>query len=82
MTERALIYAIEAAKGRLGYAAWTIGITDDPSRRRAEHGNPASWRSWQAESELTARRVERECRDKGMRGSPGGGSASIYVYIF
>ena len=81
MTEAALIYAIEAAAG-LSYEAWTIGITDDPSRHRAEHGNPASWRLWQADSELKARRVERGCRDKGMKGSPGGGSASTYVYIF
>ncbi len=81
VTERALIYAIEAATG-LSYEAWAIGITDDPGRQRTEHGNPASWRSWQADREFTARRVEQGCRDKGMKGSPGGGTAATYVYIF
>ena len=82
MTEPALILAVEIARGGLGYEAWTIGITDDPGRRKAEHGNPASWRSWQADSELTARRVEQGCRDQGMKGSPGGGTAPTSVYNF
>ena len=30
MTEAELLRAIEIASGGLGYAAWTVGITDDP----------------------------------------------------
>ena len=82
MTEAALLPAIRVASGGLGYAAWTIGITDDPSRSRAEHGNPVGWRSWQGESERTTRRVEQALRGQGMKGTPGGGSAPTYVYIF
>ena len=82
MTEEALLRAIGVARGALDYEAWTIGITDNPGRSRAERGNPASWRSWQADSEFTARRVEQGCRDKGMKGSTGGGTAATYVYIF
>ena len=82
MTAAELIDAIELARGGMGYEAWTIGITDGPGRRRADHGNPRSWRSWPADSELTARRVERGFRDKGMKGSPGGGAVPTYVYIF
>ena len=82
MTEAELIYAIEAARGGMGYEAWTIGITDDPGRRKDEHGNPVGWRSWEANSELTARLVEHGFRDKGMKGSPSGRTAPTYVYIF
>ena len=82
VTEAALRLAIEVASGGLGYAAWTIGITDDPGRSRAEHGNPVGWRSWQADSEPTTRLIEQTFRDQGMKGSPAGGSAPTYVYIF
>ena len=82
LTEAELLRAISGAIGSMGYEAWTIGITDQPGRSRAERGNPASWRSWQADSEFTARRVEQGCRDQGMKGSPGGGTAATYVYIF
>ena len=30
---------IEAKVGT--YSIWTIGVTDDPDRRRTEHGNPS-----------------------------------------
>ena len=82
LTEEALLRAIGVARGALDYGAWTIGIADDPGRSRAEHGNPASWRSWEADSEITARRVEQGCRDRGMKGSARGGAAATYVYIF
>ena len=81
MTEAEVLRAIEIARGGLGYAAWTVGITDDPGRSRAEHDNPVGWRSWRADSEPPTRRVEQAFRDQGMKESPAGGSASIYVYI-
>ena len=87
VTEAGLIRSIERrvieiAREGTGYERWTVGITDDPGRSKAEQGNPLGWRSWRADSEPTARRVEQGFRDKGMKGSPGGGAAPIYVYIF
>jgi len=32
------------------YTRWTIGITEDPDRRKEEHKNPAMWFQWQAGS--------------------------------
>ena len=64
------------------YSNWTIGVTDDPVRRRSEHGNPNHWHHWDAETETTARNVERYFLDKGMKGSGGGPGRADYVYIF
>lgn len=64
------------------YPSWTIGITDDPNRRRREHSNPARWHQWYAVTETSARKVEDYFLGKGMRGAPGGGISPNYVYIF
>lgn len=64
------------------YPSWTIGITDDPNRRKREHGNPARWYHWYAVTETSARRVEGYFLEKGMNGAPGGGTHPNYVYIF
>ena len=64
------------------YSVWTIGVTDDPSRRREEHGNPRYWHHWNADSEQAARNVEAYFIDKGMQGATGGGGGADYVYIF
>ncbi len=64
------------------YSPWTIGITDDPERRRKEHGNPSAWKAWKADSESIARSVEDHFQKKGMKGSTGGGDKPNYVYIF
>ncbi len=64
------------------YRAWTIGVTDDPDRRRREHGNPKSWYHWDADSEQIARNVEAYFIEKGMKGDTGGGGKADYVYIF
>ncbi len=61
---------------------WTIGVTDDPSRRRSEHNNPPGWRHWDADTEQAARNVESYFIDKGMKGSAGGLGRADYVYIF
>lgn len=66
----------------LHYPSWTIGITDDPDRRKQEHGNPVSWHQWDAVTESSARRVESYFLDKDMKGAPGGGISPNYVYIF
>ena len=64
------------------YPAWTVGITDDPDRRRQEHGNPSGWYHWNADSEQVARNVEGYFLKKGMRGGSGGSGIANYVYIF
>lgn len=64
------------------YPGWTIGLTDDPVRRRREHDNPISWYYWDAVLESSARTIERYFLDKGMNGASGGGIYPHYVYIF
>lgn len=80
VTESEIIREIEGKVTH--YSVWTIGITDDPNRRRAEHGNPQTWYHWNAVSESSARRIEKYFLDKGMKGAPGGGISPNYVYIF
>lgn len=64
------------------YSVWTIGITDNPDRRKGEHGNPKDWKQWKADTEDIARAVEKHFLDKGMKGGGGGGESPNYVYIF
>jgi hypothetical protein len=73
----------EAIEGKVThYSVWTIGVTDDPDRRREEHDNPDIWYHWNADSEQVARNVEAYFIDKGMKGGTGGGGGADYVYIF
>ena len=64
------------------YSLWTIGVTDDPARRKGEHSNTEHWRQWKADSEAAARNVEKHFLDKGMKGGGGGSGTADYVYIF
>lgn len=64
------------------YTIWTIGVTDDPGRRKEEHGNPKYWMQWDADSETEARNVEKYFLDKGMKGGRFGPGTADYVYIF
>ncbi len=64
------------------YSAWTIGVTDDPQRRRREHGNPNVWHDWDADTEQAARNVEAYFLAKAMKGGGGGLGSADYVYIF
>ncbi|MBA7664082.1 hypothetical protein ES703_72133 [subsurface metagenome] len=80
MTESAIKSAIE--KKVTTYSAWTIGVTDNPTRRRDQHGNPKDWHQWDADTETAARNVEKYFLDKGMKGDVGGGGSADYVYIF
>lgn len=67
------------------YSIWTIGVTDDPNRRKEEHGRDHGtkyWMQWKADNETAARNVEKYFRDKGMKGGTGGLGTADYVYIF
>ena len=79
-SELAIKAAIDA-KVR-AYFVWTIGVTDEPNRRRREHDNPRVWYHWDADSEQVARDVEAFFLGKGMKGGTGGGGWADYVYIF
>ncbi len=79
-SESAIKAAIEKIVGY--YYVWTIGVTDNPTRRRSEHGNPTTWHHWDADTEQAARNVEAYFIAKGMQGATGGGGRADYVYIF
>ena len=86
MSESDLKAAIERKKGTTSYDIWTIGITNDPERRKNEHKNEGRivsyWSHWKANSETIARNVEKYFIDKGMKGGGGGGENPRYVYVF
>jgi hypothetical protein len=84
MNESDLIAAIQV--GISNFNLWTIGITDDPERRKTEHKskgqNVTYWKDWKADSETIARNVESYFLKKGMKGGSGGGDHPTFVYIF
>lgn len=86
MNEDQLKSAIERKKGSTSYSIWTIGITNDPERRKNEHKNEGKdvryWSHWTADSESIARKVEQHFLGKGMKGGGGGGENPRYVYVF
>lgn len=85
MDAQSIINEIEKRVGDDSYDEWTIGVTDDPDRRKKYHkrnGGVYRWREWDAGSEKEARRVERHFIDEGMHGGTGGRGEADYVYIF
>ena len=80
-SETDIIAAIERVVGG-EYSIWTIGVTDDPNRRRIEHVNPGAWIQWNADTEQAARNVESYFLGKRMKGGGGGPGGADYVYIF
>ena len=81
MSESQIVREIEHFAQR-DYGNWYIGVTDDPERRRVEHNNPAIWHDWDAESQRTARAIERYFLARGMDGGVGGGVNPRYIYIY
>lgn len=85
MTEDAIITAIKQRITQNYYGVWTIGVTDDPARRKdelqAEGRDMALWQHWKADSEAEARRVEKHFLDKGCKPSPCSEVKSTYVYL-
>jgi hypothetical protein len=53
---------------------WYVGLTDDPARRRVEHGNPSDWgQTAMFSSEADARAWEKSYVSKpGYQGGLGG----------
>jgi hypothetical protein len=52
---------------------WYVGLTDDPNRRRAEHGNPPDWQQTAFNAEEDARTWEASYVGKpGYLGDTGG----------
>lgn len=80
-SEAQIISEIEKIAG-WAYSSWTIGITEDPERRKQEHNNPVRWHHWDAVLESSARNIEKYFLAKGMKGDTGGGTYPHYVYIF
>ncbi len=79
---------IKGAIGNRG-SIWTIGITNDPKRRKKEHAQDGEdtthWHEWEADGKSVAEAVESHFIDKGMKGGTGGnvdGIRTVYVYIF
>lgn len=70
------------SNSKVSYSGWTIGVTDKPTQRKSEHGDPGSWHQWNADSETDARAIESHFIDKGMKGGSGGLGSADYVYIF
>ncbi len=68
------------------YKHWTIGVTDDPDRRRGEHKaigrTVAWWHHWDADDERIAKVVERHFRAMGMKSDVGVHGSPGYVYVY
>jgi hypothetical protein len=58
-----------------------VGLTNDPDRRKQEHGNPRDWWQRTFTSEAEARRWEKDMLAKGYDGDTGGGGWR-YGYTF
>ena len=68
-------------KGGLG-VTWYVGLTDDPERRRGEHGNPPDWKQTTFNSEVEARTSERGYTSKPGYQGAAGGSGWRYGYWY
>lgn len=68
------------------YKNWTIGVTDDPDRRRNEHRTIGRrvlwWHHWDADDERIARVVERHFQQMGMKSDVGARGRPGYVYVY
>ena len=57
---------------------WYVGLTDDPARRRSEHGNPLDWQQTTFATETEARAWE--AKYVGQPGYQGGAGGSGWHY--
>ena len=63
------------------YSEWGIGVTDDPTNRKAQLGNPLSWIQWNADSGDAARNIKRYFLQKGFKSVGRAPKSANYVYI-
>jgi hypothetical protein len=86
VTGKTIIAAIEQWITQHYYGAWTVGVTDDPARRkkelRTEGRDLALWQIREADSEESARRVEKHFLDRGCKQGLGDGENPTHVYIY
>ena len=60
-----------------------VGLTDDPERRRREHGNPFVWRQFRMSSTNGAEFAENWLiKVWAMKGGTGGHSSGSFLYYF
>jgi len=88
MTKQTIINAIEKIISK-SYSSWTVGISNDPDRRKQEHINDGDdvtyWREWLSDSLSDAQEIEKHFIDKGCKGGTGGNLSAYkktYVYIY
>ena len=74
--------AIEKITTGKRYEVWTIGVTDNPTLRREEHGRPTIWHYFDVDSAEEALNVEKSYRAKGMKGYTGSAKGNPdFLYI-
>lgn len=61
---------------------WYVGLTDDPERRRQEHGNPPDWQQTEFATEEAARVWEAKYAGKPGYSGGSGGAGLRYAYWF
>ena len=61
---------------------WYVGLTDDPGRRKVEHGNPSDWQQTKFSSESEARTWEANYVGKSGYEGGQGGSGWSYGYWY
>lgn len=81
-----IVKAIDSKVSSTGYSIWTIGVTDDPDKRKEEYKynneSVTYWKEWKTDSEKVGRDVEKHFLDLKMKGGTGGGGKAGYVYVF
>lgn len=61
---------------------WYVGITAAPDQRHSAHGSPRIWKSWRADHPDHARDLEKVLIAMGLKGAPGGGSRTYFIYVY
>lgn len=85
MDSQSIISEIEWRVGDGPHGEWTMGVTDDPDRRKKDRKKGKGVhrrREWDADSKEEALSAERHFIGKGMRGGAGGREEADCVCIF
>ena len=64
------------------YSKWRIGRANDAEEAKTQHGAPASWRDWDANSVKDAIEAESYFVEKGMRQEGEGYGDADFIYVF